>query len=62
MKDIDRVNIQGGLVFEHDFDKVEKSGFEKLSFRGGDIIISPPVHTDCAERPYLPPSIDAPEF
>ena len=42
MKDIDRVNILDGLVFENIFDKAEKSGFEKPSFRGGDIIISPP--------------------
>ena len=42
MKDKDRVNIMDGLVFENLFDKVEKSGFEKPSFRGGDIIISPP--------------------
>ena len=41
MKDIDRVNIQGGLVFEHDFDKVEKSGFEKPSFRGVLMVKSP---------------------
>ena len=42
MKDKDRVNIMDGLVFENFLDKVEKSGFEKPSFRGGDIIIYPP--------------------
>ena len=42
MKDIDRVNIQDGILFEIFFDKVEKYGFEKPSFWGGDIIISPP--------------------
>ena len=47
MKDKDCVNILDGLVFENVFDKVEKSGFEKPSFRGGDIIISPtPTGTD----------------
>ena len=30
MKDIDHVNILDGLVFEIVFDKVEKSGVEKL--------------------------------
>ena len=43
MKDIDRANILDGLVIEIVFGKVEKSGVEKPSFRGGDIIISPPV-------------------
>ena len=43
MKDIDHVNILDGLVFENGFDKVEKSGFEKPSFWGGDMIISTPV-------------------
>ena len=42
MKDIDRANILDGLVIEIVFGKVEKSGVEKPSFRGGDIIISPP--------------------
>ena len=42
MKDIDRANILDGLVIEIVFGKVEKSGVEKPSFWGGDIIISPP--------------------
>ena len=42
MKDIDCVNILDRLVCEFFFGKVEKSGVEKPSFRGGDIIISPP--------------------
>ena len=32
MKDIDRVNILDGLVFEIVFGKVEKSGVEKPSY------------------------------
>ena len=51
MKDIDRVNIQDGILFEIFFDKVEKYGFEKPSFWGGDIIISPPG-TDRDNKSY----------
>ena len=50
MKDIDRANILDGLVIEIVFGKVEKSGVEKPSFRGGDIIISPPG-TDRVKNP-----------
>ena len=46
MMDIDHVNILDGLVFEIVFDKMEKSGVEKSSFRGGNIIISVRVSSE----------------
>ena len=43
MKDIDRVNILDVLNSKIPSDIMEKCSVEKPIFRGGDIIISPPV-------------------
>ena len=46
MKDIDHAEIQVGLVFRIDFDKVQKSGSYKPSFQGGSYMTNPPSRTD----------------
>ena len=43
MKDIDRINILDVLNLKIASDIMEKFSVEKLDFRGGDMIISPPV-------------------